>query len=206
MKVLTITNGFSRMSDENLTVKASQIQAAMTGNAYFPDAVTILADLANAIAAFNAALDASRDGDRLKAAIKKQKKEELVDVLHLLADYVLFKSEGDNVKALSSGFTIGKTASPREPITKPENLRLEQGENIGELVLKINRVKGAVSYLHQYATDAMLAQNSWKSIPSSRTTCLIAELQPGTKYHCRVAALGTRDQLIYSDIISRIAA
>jgi hypothetical protein len=205
MKQLTITNGFTRMSDDNLSVKASQINAAMTGNPSFVDPVPSLADLSDAIEAFNTALNNSRDGDRLKAAIKNQKREELIELLHLLADYVLFKSEGDTVTAMSSGFTIGKSPEPRE-ITKPQNPRLLQGENSGELIPKVDRVPGAIGYLHQYATEAEMAQAKWTTIPSSRSKCRIANLTPGTRYFYRVAALGTKDQLIYSDVVNRIAA
>jgi len=83
---------------------------------------------------------------------------------------------------------------------------MENGPNPNELESKIKGVKGAVSYLYQYATDAMLAQDNWQSIPSSKTTCIITNLQPGVKYNLRVAAIGRRDQLMYSDTISRIVA
>lgn len=204
--MLTITNGFTRMSDANLEVRATQISIAMNGNTNFPDPAPTIEALNDAIAAYSDALNECLDGDRLKVAIKNQKRQELIDVLHKLGDYVLFKSAGDSVVALSSGFTIGKQPAPMPPLTKPENLRILQGENTGELLNKIDSVKGAVAYLYQYATDAMMAQNDWQWITCSRTSCLIADLQPGTKYNFRVAAVGRKDQLVYSDIVSRIAA
>lgn len=206
MKNLTITNGFSRMRDDNLLVKANSIHAAIPLNPVFLDPVPSMTDLENAIQEYSEALEASRDGDRLKVAIKNQKKAQLVEVLHLLADFVLFKSEGDRVVAMSSGFTISKDPSPREPITKPQNPRILPGLNSGELVGKIKRVKGAVSYVHQVVSEADLAQDKWTSVPSSRITCVLTSLQAGTCYYYRVAALGTKDQLIYSDVVSRIAA
>lgn len=206
MRTLAITNGFATLSDANLLLKASQILTAMTGNVNFADPVPSLGDVDDAIDAFSEALDACRDGDRLKQAIKNQKKDELIVLLHLLADFVLFKSGGDSVKALSSGFSIAKSPSPAPPITGPASYTVEQGENSGELLSKAGRVKGAIGYLHQYATDAMMAEDNWKSVPSSRTTCIIPNLQPGTKYNCRVAVIGPRNQLVYSDIVSRIVA
>lgn len=206
MKVLTITNGFAKMSDANLDLKANQIYTAMNGNASFTDPEPTMSDFSDAISAYATALNDSRDGDRLKVAIKNQKREELVDILHLLADFVLFKSAGDSVVAISSGFTIGKQPAPTPPITKPDNLRLQQGENPGELVGKVNRVKGAIAYLYQYATDAQMAQDNWQWISCTRSSCIIADLVPGTKYNCRVAAIGVKEQLVYSDVVSRIVA
>jgi hypothetical protein len=206
MKTLSITNGFTRMGDANLELRASQIYAAMNENPNFTDPVPTMGSFNDAIEDFAAALDESRDGGSLKVAIKNQKREELIELLHQLADYVLFKSAGDSVIAMSSGFSIGKQPSPAPPITKPENLRVLPGENPGELLNKVARVKGAVAYMYQYATDAMMAQNDWRWITSSRTSCLVANLQPGTKYNFRVAAVGRKDQLVYSDVVSRIVA
>ncbi len=204
MKVLTITNGFGRLTDANLDVRANQIYAAMNSNPNFETPSPTMGAFEDAIEAFATALNDSRDGDRLQVAIKNQKRDELIDTLHLLADYVLFIAAGDSVVALSSGFSIGKTAATKPPITKPENLQLVQGENSGELVTKVARVKGAIAYLHQYATDAMIAQNNWENIYCSRTKCMIVDLLPGTKYNVRVAAIGPREQLVYSDVMSRM--
>lgn len=206
MKILTITNGFTKMRDAVLELRANEIHTAMSGNPNFPTPVPALTVLSDAITAFSTALYECRDGDRLKVAIKNQKREELIAVLHLLADFVLFKSAGNSVVALSSGYSIGKQPAPAPPITTPQNYRLKPGPNPGELLNRIARVKGAISYSYQYATDAMMAQDNWKSIPCSRTTCVLQNLQTGTKYNCRVVAIGPREQLMYSDILTRVVA
>jgi len=206
MKTLSITNGFKKMSDPTLETRSYQILTAMTGNANFPSPVPTLADMETTIGNFFDALSQCKDGDRLKVAIKNQKREALIDALHLWAAYVLFQSAGDSVKAASSGFRIGKTPAPAPPITKPENFRIENGSNPGELVGKVKREKGVITYLYQYATDAMLTQDNWQSVPCSKSSCIIADLQPGTKYNCRVAAIGPREQIMYSDTVARIVA
>jgi hypothetical protein len=70
---------------------------------------------------------------------------------------------------------------PTAPLIKPANLSIENGINPGELVSNVNC--DAVSYLHQFATDALLARQNWQSVPSSKTSCIIADLQPDTKYN-----------------------
>ena len=84
--------------------------------------------------------------------------------------------------------------------------RIDNGSNPGELVGKVKREKGVITYLYQYATDAMLAQDNWQSVPCSKSSCIITDLQPGTKYNCRVAAIGPREQIMYSDTVARIVA
>jgi hypothetical protein len=39
MKILTITNGFAKLSDANLDLRANQILTAMTGNTNFEDPI-----------------------------------------------------------------------------------------------------------------------------------------------------------------------
>ena len=108
--------------------------------------------------------------------------------------------------AISSGFSIGKQPVPAPPITKPGNLRVLQGDNPGVLVSKVAAVKNATSYMHEYATDAQMAQGNWQKIGCSRSSCMLVDLVSGTKYNVRVAAIGPKDQLVYSDIVARIAA
>jgi len=206
MKTLSITNGFKKMSDPKLETRSYQILTAMTDNPNFTTPTPTIADMTALIGEFFDALSQCKDGDRLKVAIKNQKREALIDALHLWAGYVLFQSAGDSVKALSSGFNIGKTPAPAPPITKPENFRIQNGSNPGELIGKVKREKGVITYLYQYATDAMLAQENWQSIPCSKSSCIIDSLQQGTKYNCRVAAIGAREQIMYSDTLSRIVA
>ena len=206
MKTLKIVNEFNSISDSKLDTRSHQILAALTDNPYFTSPVPTLVALAAFVNAFILAIGDCRDGDRLKVAVKNQKRAELIAGLLKLADYVLFKSAGNRVAALSSAFTIAKSPSPLPPITKPENFRIVNGINPGELHSKVNRVAGGLSYLHQYATDEMLAQENWHSVPSSKTSCIISRLEPGIRYHCRVAVLGAKGQLIYSDIVSRIVA
>lgn len=206
MKKVSITNGFSQMTDNNLDIRAKQIYAAIDGNLNFPNPVPTVAEMQAAIDAFNAAVIDCRTGDRVKIGFKNQLKQDLVSKLHLWADFVLFKSANNSAVAASSGFTLGKIPQPSPPLTKPVNLRVENAINPGQLKYQINSVPFATSYLHEYATDEMLTQDNWQSVASSRTTCIIADLQPGVNYHCRVAAIGTKGQLLYSDMVSRIVA
>jgi hypothetical protein len=131
----------------------------------------------------------------------KVKKEQLINLLHLLGDYVLFTSNGDKVIAISSGFTIAKSPSPRPPLEKPAYYTVENGVNPLELISKGARVKNAVSYNHQYAEDEQMAAGLWTSVPSSKSTSVLPNLKSGVFYNCRMEVLGVKGQVVYSDII-----
>jgi hypothetical protein len=206
MSNLKINKEFTRKSDPKLETFSNQVSTSMTGNPVFPDPVPTLPEIATLITDFTTALNESKDGDRLKIAIKNQKRKALIDGLILLANYVLFQSAGSKVDAISSGFKVSKSPSPLPPIVKPEDFRINYGSNPGELILRVKRQRGVVTYLFQYATDEEMALGMWKGIPCSKSTCTITGLTASVKYNLRVAAVGSKEQLMYSDIISRIAS
>ena len=87
-----------------------------------------------------------------------------------------------------------------------ETPALTRGINPGEIICVGKRLRGAISYLHQYATEDMLTQNNWQSIPSSKSTYVFTDLTVGNKYYCRIAAVGSKQQLVYSDVVNRVVA
>ncbi|MGH2564476.1 MAG: hypothetical protein ACRDE5_08185, partial [Ginsengibacter sp.] len=160
---LRLKNGFNPMPDATLETKSYQILTGMTDNPNFPTPVPSLTVIGGAVEDFFTALSNCAEGDRLKIAIKNQKRAALIDVLHQLAFYVLLTANGDEAIAMSSGFSIAKNPSPAPPIEKPVAPILESGINPGEMVSRGTALAGAVTYLHQYATDAMMAQDNWQS-------------------------------------------
>lgn len=204
MSILRITNGFDRLNDADLKAKASAIDVAMSGNANFTTPSPTLTVLEQAILDFSLALSKAKNGSILDKAIKNEKRAELVTLLHSLGNYVLFTVNGDKVKAVSSGFTIAKEQEPRPPITNPENLQVSEGANSGELNIKFKRVLGARSYMIQYAQDPVTPATNWQSQVCTTSKCIIKQLESGKKYQVRVAAVGTNEQLLYSDPVTRV--
>ncbi len=150
---------------------------------------------------FFQALNDCKDGDRYKIAVKNQKRQALVDALHLWAAYVLSQAAGDPVIAFASNFKLRKASSPLPPIKKPENFSMVAGLNPFELSGKLNRVLGANSYLFQYAKDEMMALDNWQGQPSTSTKCTIPNLESGVVYNCRVLAIGSKNQIMISDVL-----
>jgi cell division protein FtsL len=194
------------LSDDNLEGRAQQIHGNMEGSAFFPTPDPTLAAFLTAITAFSVAVAAAKDGGHLAVTIKNEKREELLNMLLLLSSYVLFTAKENKVIVVSSGFAVRKQAEPTPPLTKPENLQVMPGINIGEFQMKVANVKGAICYLHQVSSDATLAEESWRTVSSTTSQALIVNLQPGIKYYCRVGAIGSKKQLVYSDVVSRVAA
>lgn len=202
-----LTNGFARLSDSKLEEKAQFIITQIgnnVGSFATPDpALTVLQD---ALAVFNEAVTAAKTGDRFDIAIKTQKKQDLVELLQLELVYVEYIAKGDPVILASSGFDLAKQPSPTPELTKPENLKVINSDQSGELIISVDAVPNAVSYLHQFSIDPLLKDSSWQSLTSSQSKNNLTNLTPGVLYYCRVGAVGRKNQVMFSDVVSRIAA
>lgn len=195
---------FSKYSDSVLETKTQLILTSMAGNTNFPTPSPALTEVTAAATAFSTALINAGTGNRIDIAIKNAKREELVAAMRRLAEYVSFTANDDRSILLSSGFDISKEPTS-VTITKPENFRIENGPNSGQLKFIVDSVRGAKSYLHEYTTDDTLQPQNWQSNISTGSKLIVSNLQPGTRYYCRVGAVGGNDQLVYSDLVSRIA-
>jgi hypothetical protein len=196
-------NSFTNLSDGNLESKTHSIIGNMTGNANFPTPTPSLAVVEAAAGNYSSALIKALTGNRADVADKNAKRAELENVLRSLCTYVNLTANGDVTKLLTSGFDISKD---RQSIvlTRPENLRVENGTASGTLQISVKAVKGAHAYFHEYTTDVTMAPGSWVSTTGTTSRMQFVNLQPGTVYYCRVGAIGTNNQLLYSDPVSRM--
>ena len=197
------TSTFSKLSDGNLESKTHEILLLMTGNANFPTPTPALVDITAAATAYSTSLAKAGTGNRIDVADKNAKRETLVGLLRSLCTYVNLTANGDATMILSSGFSISKDRQP-VVLTRPENIRVENGVASGSLLVSVKAVKGAYAYFHEYTTDATMAPGSWVSTTGTTSKIQFSNLQPGTVYYCRVGAVGTNNQLLYSDPVSRM--
>lgn len=116
---LVIKKVYNRVSDAQIQSDAMRILSAMTGNIYFPNPAPSVAEMELLITDFKAALANCQTGDRTKIAIKNELRKLLAQNLHKWSIYVLYQSDNDRSKAITSGFTIAPPKSRRPPLTKP---------------------------------------------------------------------------------------
>jgi hypothetical protein len=200
-----INLGLSRYTDAALLVLAQAILAALTGNAFFPTPVPALSLLQTVINDYIAALSAAQEGGKTNVATKNARKQDLIELLIQLANYVMLTANGDEVMLTSSGFPLSKGKQPLPPMQQPEILKLENGINSGELHITIGRVAGAKMYVYEYTLDPLADNPDWQSSNSTLVKFIFNNLEAGKKYWFRVAAYGKNEQAVYSNpVLSRI--
>jgi hypothetical protein len=176
----------------------------MTGNSNFTSPKPSLADMQTALDQFSGALSIARSGSQYEKAIKNDKRQQLINLVHSLSNYVLFIADGDELIAQSSGYTIARAYSTSEDIAKATNLKLQDGQNAGELQFSFSKVKGAKSYMYQFTLDPLTNDSVWNSKPGTASKVLLKQLESRVRYWCRVVAIGVREQTVVSDAVARV--
>ncbi|MBD0277006.1 MAG: hypothetical protein M3342_06960 [Bacteroidota bacterium] len=202
--MLTITNGFDKLSGPDLYSRSQQILDAMATNPHFPDPTPTLATLTTKLTEFRDALSKAADGTPSDKAVRNQKRAELINLLHALGCYVLYTAQNDRAIALSSGYRIGKEQQPTPPLQSPRNMQVADGPNRGELKAAVNRVIGAKTYLFNYAQEPISDTTVWNMQPETKRKTVLRNLESGKRYWVKVGVVGVRGQLLYSDAVSRI--
>ena len=114
-------------------------------------------------------------------------------------------AKNDRLVVQSSGFTIARPRSTPLPLEKPTGLILTDGANAGEIELVFKRLKNARTYMYQIAEGELTKSTNWTSSTGTIRKAKFINLKSGKRYWVRVVAIGTNNQMVYSDAVSRIA-
>jgi hypothetical protein len=199
---LKLLLNFKETKDSDLSALGYCVANRMTGNEHFPDPGMLIIELHEISRQFQKALTDAWSRDREKVEIKNRVRDLLIKKLKQVGEFVITESKGAEGALLSSGFNFYKPVD--EVIIKaPTNFRIKPGPNPGEIIMQVKRVKGARSYLYQWTPNPVTPQSIWQSIPDTRCKKTIESLPLGVDYAFRMAAVGSRNQLLYTNILTR---
>jgi hypothetical protein len=203
MKTSKIKLSFSKLNDGQLEVQALAIAAAMNGNPHFPEPSPALADLNNGIKLFSDGLALAKTRDKVKVAVKNQLRDNLELLLTNLANYCSFIAKADRAILASSGFNLNAENNFPKIMAAPENFTVQPGNNSGEAFIYINTLRNASSYLFLYGPSPV-SNNAWLHATGTQPYYTITGLVPGTTYCFKIGATGTKGQVVYTDIITKM--
>jgi hypothetical protein len=202
MKQICIS--FGRYKDNNLLQKGEFVYASLHGNISYVTLETLLPLVKDALQKYNPDLAAAITGDRIAIAQKKQSRKELMLLLNRLGLAVMTEANGDETMLVSSGYNLVKARESRY-ITNPGNVILSDGISTGQMISRVKAVTGAKCYVHQLATAFDGEETIWISITATSCRYLFKNLTPGKQYWVRVAVVGSRNQIAYSNVATRFA-
>ena len=136
--------------------------------------------------------------------MKNQDKDTLLGSMRMLAINLEGLALGNQAKLVSTGFDLASSGDSVPAIGAPTNFRLSDGLNSGELRTLVKGVDRAMMYSHEYSLTPPDADTAWITWVCSSVGNTFSDLPSGTRVYARVGAIGRKDQLVYSDVLSRI--
>jgi hypothetical protein len=204
MKMPSINTSFSRLSDADFETVARHINTSMQGNANFTNPNPTLAVVDAAVTRYSNALVAAKDLGKNSVAEKNESRLALEQVLRLLGLYVMNMCSGSITMLTSSGYPLSKEPG-KIYLDTPQNASLTNGVTSGSVVSQVQAVKGGKGYNHQLAAELPTDTTVWQNNLSTTSRFVFMDLQPGKQYWVRVAVSGSRNQLVYSSVVSLFA-
>jgi hypothetical protein len=188
-------------NQRKLVIICQRVIEKMKSNPVFPNPPAALAELEKLLPEFEEALRKAESRDKEWVAIKNNKKARILALLEELAAYVSATCKGDRALILSSGFDVTdeQTRSAKPSI---ETLQVELRAP-GEATIRGKNTTGAISYVHQYATEPPAPNTVWHSEGSTTCTHTFMGLDSDKRYWFRVVAIGRKGRKTYSPVVSR---
>jgi hypothetical protein len=202
MKIVKVIFDFIRISIVRLIDFGTNIVDCMETNPLFSKPDVPITDL-------KASLDVLKEkhSNALKGSIEAKEgvaiaRKAFIKLLKLEALYVDRIANGNQEIMASSGF---HTSKQPEPATRPE-FRVLNAYTEGNIVLIRKAVKGAAAYIWQYVPNPLPEDEKlWVYAGvSPQAKCVIENLDVGTKYWFRVAAVTRKGQLEWSKPIMKL--
>jgi hypothetical protein len=190
------------MADQPALALGNQVLTNLTGNSFYPTPRVPLATLQTALNAYTTSLGKAEKGSSVDKAQKNADKATLIGLLRQECDYVNETALGNPVALAGCGYPLSK--DPQPSVLGTATPKLEIGDVSGQLISSTPAVDGAVTYKHRITAD--VSATVWREILTTKATCKIDGLVPGTVYHSQIDAIGTNDQVTTSDVVSRMAA
>jgi hypothetical protein len=188
-------------TEHELATLIENVPEKMKNNPTFTNPPSALAELEKEGPEFRELLRKARNRDKEWVAYKNTKKVKVLALLEEVAEYVIATCKGDRGLILSSGFdaTDAQTGSVKPFIGLLEVVLTTPGAAI----LHAKDQKGAVAYIHQYATELPSPNTVWHSEGSTTGDHTFTGLFSDKRYWFRVVAIGRKGQQAFSPVVSK---
>lgn len=194
----TVTRPYNSWSDKKMATGCKQIEEAMKNNPNFPTTDPTIADYSATVDAYIEQLAKAASKDVNNVAAKNVLRSELISQTITLGNSVTATANG-NLPALESSLFPMRKKPQKLVLGKPENLKITNGLNAGELVAKVKSMKAAKSFVFAYGADAGEKDFTWTNANCSTSRCKITGLDSGVKYWIKVGAVGGNGQVVWAE-------
>lgn len=192
-KMSKVKTDMRHLDPDGLTGKGDAVTAAMTGNANFPTATTLLTRLGGHLTAAKAKIVTQKNAQKAAQQTTIDRDDALAPVKQDLMDIAALVqqvSSGNAAIIETSGFDVASsTHSPAGKLSQVQNLSLSTGDNPGDADAHWDGVDGSHGYEHMLCIGDPMTEANWKMTDGStgsKTT--YSGLSSGTRIWARVRA------------------
>ncbi len=198
MKFPKLNVSFAGYGDTAFLSKVQSIALEVASIDAFKDSTPAMPELLDAISAYNDALTEAVDGGKKAIADKNKKRKVLEAMLRQLAAFVSMVANGDRALLIASGFDVAQEPA-QKPLVGPSGLIVNNGNNRGEVEVKLVGAKNVRSYVHEYTLDPIVTENSvWAQKTSTKAKHMHEGLPSVKAGWFRSGAIGLDGVKIYS--------
>ena len=196
--------GFSNSTDVDFMATSDHIYSSMKYNTSFPSPLPTVPDMLILNDAFREALSkADRGKGGVQATtIKNKARLNLEEALQDWGMYVETTAKNDEVKLISSGFSIKAERTPGTATVAPVNLKAKDGQHSGECVVKFKGASNALMYTLRYKNNANPSENWVETVAFTKSTYTIANQPRAIELAIEVMAMNGHGESDWSDPIT----
>lgn len=210
VKKIKAVLGFGKTSDADLLKVLESVLKGMTNNTAYPNPPVALTDFKSAIDSFSVLVTDALDGGKKVNSAKRKQREVVVKMVTQLGHYVEAACNDDVAAFDTSGFTAASTVRrPPQPLSGAKISWVDRGANSGQVLVRIARIAGAVSYELHYGLvgNGGAPPAIWTALPLAGTKpATVDNLTPGANYAFQVRGLGRLGYSDWSDTVTFICA
>ena len=193
---------FRQYNDSELDEIAYYICDSLRNNEDWLEIQTLLPPIEATLIKFQHYRSEARGGDTNMIIVKNDLKEKLISLLRELGETIQLKAKGDEWLMIRSGYDLAKPPK-KTNLEKPEEFKVLPGHMNGQIILQAKRVKGAKAYLYKYTRGPVDNNTQWETITSTKRKIVISNLPLGIQFFFQMAAIGSRNQVAYTNIVPR---
>jgi hypothetical protein len=197
------------VSDTDVLKAGNTAYDGLLNNAAFPNTPVPLATFRQDLDSFSALIVDAEDGGKKSISAKNKQRTEVIRVYTLLGHYVEATCNNDPAIFNTSGFTaVSKTKTAPQPLAPAKFSSIDRGPNSGQVVVKVERQKGAIAYDMHYAlegTGGVLGPWTLMTLTNAKKVT-ITGLTPAGTYQFQVRALGRVGYTDWSPSMTFISA
>ncbi len=202
MRSVKVVFDFIRCSYSEKIAKGRYIYDKMNGNPNFPSPYVALNTIIESTDRLESCYVASLKGSRLATARLHAEVKIWNDLMRNVAKYVARISDNDVAILLSSGFNPSKPTIPGAIA----EFSVKNGEETGSVFLRKKAAKYGCAYVWQYCKNALPEnEKDWSfANVSLKSSCLLYDLDPLTRYWFRAAVVSTKGISAYCNPVMHV--